>query len=150
LRGVKPPFAEAAGHCIPLGMKKPVTILATCLLSFSVLGCFSTDVPKRPGDSNNHSGSARHADGLEVTWDAGSASVDGYIIRYGAEPQSLTEEVKVPVRDLRKEVDGEFGTVYRYVLRNVPQDTRVFVKIAAYRGKQISEFSEVKGELALK
>lgn len=81
--------------------------------------------------------------GIEVTWEVPSESVDGFIIRYGSTPSSLSKEVTISATDIREERDPEFGPVYRYLIRDVGDADRLFVSIAAVKGQTISNFSEV-------
>lgn len=81
--------------------------------------------------------------GIEVTWEVPSESVDGFIIRYGTSPGSLSKEVTISATDIREEKDPEYGTVYRYLIRDVGNSERLFVSIAAVKGQNISNFSEV-------
>lgn len=89
----------------------------------------------------------RTAEGTEITWERPSNQVDGFVIRYGEEPKRLDKEVKLSVRSLREEQDPEFGSVYRYVIRNTSPVKPLYVSIAAFKGDRLSDFSESKGEL---
>lgn len=81
--------------------------------------------------------------GIEVTWEMPSEPVDGFIIRYGSSPSSLSKEVTISSRDIKEERDPEFGPVYRYLIRDVENAQKLFVSIAAVKGQSISNFSEV-------
>jgi len=81
--------------------------------------------------------------GIEVTWEIPSEPVDGFIIRYGSSPSSLSKEVTLSSRDIKEERDPEFGPVYRYLIRDVENAQKLFVSIAAVKGQSVSNFSEV-------
>ena len=81
--------------------------------------------------------------GIEVTWEMPSEPVDGFIIRYGSSPGSLSKEVTISSRDMREERDPEFGPVYRYLIRDVESAQKLFVSIAAIKGQSVSNFSQV-------
>lgn len=81
--------------------------------------------------------------GIEVAWKIPSDPVDGYIIRYGSTPDSLNNEIKVSIIQVREEQDPELGPVFRYVIKGVPDSRRIYVSIAAFKGDVISNFSEV-------
>jgi hypothetical protein len=81
--------------------------------------------------------------GIEVTWETPSEPVDGFIIRYGTSPNSLTKEVTISAADMREERDPQYGPVYRYLIRDVENSKKLFVSIAAVKGQAVSNFSEV-------
>jgi hypothetical protein len=81
--------------------------------------------------------------GIEVTWEMPSEPVDGFIIRYGSSPGTLSKEVTISARDIKEERDPEFGPVYRYLIRDVENAQKLFVSIAAVKGQNVSNFSEV-------
>jgi hypothetical protein len=81
--------------------------------------------------------------GIEVTWETPSEPVDGFIIRYGSSPSSLTKEVTISSADIREVNDPEYGPVYRYLIRDVESSKKLFVSIAAVKGQSISNFSDV-------
>jgi hypothetical protein len=81
--------------------------------------------------------------GIEVTWETPSEAVDGFIIRYGSSPNSLTKEVTISATDIREVNDPEFGPVYRYVIRDIENTKKLFVSIAAVKGQAVSNFSDV-------
>ena len=81
--------------------------------------------------------------GIEVTWETPSEPVDGFIIRYGNSPTSLTKEVTISATDIREVKDPEYGPVYRYLIRDVENAKKLFVSIAAVKGQSVSDFSDV-------
>ena len=81
--------------------------------------------------------------GIEVAWKIPSDPVDGYIIRYGATPDSRPNEVTVSIIERREEQDPELGPVFRYLIKGIPDTRRIYVSIAAFKGDVISNFSEV-------
>jgi len=86
---------------------------------------------------------AESGQGIDVAWKIPSDPVDGYIIRYGSSPDSLTNEIKVSIIQIREEQDPELGPVFRYIIKGVPESRRLYVSIAAFKGDVISNFSEV-------
>jgi len=81
--------------------------------------------------------------GIEVTWETPSEPVDGFIIRYGSSPTSLTKEVTISATDIRAVNDPEYGPVYRYLIRDVEDAKKLYVSIAAVKGQSVSDFSDV-------
>ena len=81
--------------------------------------------------------------GIEVTWETPSEPVDGFIIRYGSSPNSLTKEVTLSTTDIREVNDPEYGPVYRYLIRDVENAKKLFISIAAVKGQAVSNFSDV-------
>jgi hypothetical protein len=81
--------------------------------------------------------------GIEFTWEVPSESVDGFIIRYGSSPNSLSKEITISATDIREEKDPEHGPVYRYLVRDVEGNGPLFWSIAAVTGQSISNFSDV-------
>lgn len=81
--------------------------------------------------------------GIEITWEVPGDPVDGFIIRYGSVPTSLTKEVTISMSDIRQERDPEFGPVFRYLIRDIAPTEKIYVSIAAVKGNEVSNFSEV-------
>jgi hypothetical protein len=81
--------------------------------------------------------------GIEITWETPSEAVDGFIIRYGSSPNSLTKEVTLSTTDIREVNDPEYGPVYRYLIRDVENASKLYVSIAAVKGQAVSNFSDV-------
>lgn len=81
--------------------------------------------------------------GIEVLWETPSEPVDGFIIRYGSSPNSLTKEVTLSATDIKEVNDPEYGPVYRYLIRDVENAKKLYVSIAAVKGQVVSDFSEV-------
>ena len=85
-------------------------------------------------------------DGLAVAWEVPSEPTDGFVIRYGTSPQALDTEISVDVAELRREDDPVYGSVYRFIIEDVPAGKPLFVSIAARRGNLISEFTPTTPE----
>jgi hypothetical protein len=85
--------------------------------------------------------------GIEVTWEVPSDPVDGFVIRYGEDRTNLSKEATILRSELREERDSQYGPVYRYILRNIPDSGRVYVAVAAFKGDVISEFSDAIAEV---
>lgn len=84
--------------------------------------------------------------GIEVMWEVPSDPVDGFVIRYGEERDKLNREATIFRSELREERDSDYGPVYRYILRDIPADSRIFVAVAAFKGEAVSDFSDVVAE----
>jgi len=80
--------------------------------------------------------------GLEVVWEVPSEPTDGFVIRYGEDKANLTKEVTILLSELREEKDPIHGPIYRYVIRDLPTSTPIFVSVAAFKDNVISDFSE--------
>lgn len=81
--------------------------------------------------------------GLQVTWQVPSEGVDGFVLRYGAHPDSLKDERRLPISSLSQVDDPEFGPVFRYIISDIDPRSSLYVAVAAYKGDRISEFSDV-------
>jgi len=113
----------------------------------NTIGLFSGEanvVDTGATDSNSVNGSTSDADqqvateqipatesDVEIVWEIPKNPVDGYLVRYGDRRDSLTQELRVLNSELAKVNDPKYGSVYRYLLRNMPTDKSVFVSIAA-------------------
>jgi len=84
--------------------------------------------------------------GIEVTWEVPSDAVDGFVIRYGEDRTNLSKEATIFRSELREERDSQYGPVYRYILRDIPESGRVYVSVAAFKGDVISDFSDAIAE----
>jgi len=84
--------------------------------------------------------------GIEVTWEVPSEPVDGFVIRYGEDSTNLSKEATIFRSELREERDSQYGPVYRYILRDIPESGRVYVSVAAFKGDVISDFSDAIAE----
>lgn len=80
---------------------------------------------------------------VEVTWVVPEVTVDGFILKYGFSKEVQDQEKKVLVKDLELKKDKDHGSVYKYVVENVPQGKDVFVRISAFLGDEVSEPSDV-------
>lgn len=80
---------------------------------------------------------------IEVLWQIPTQPVDGFVIQYGYEKNTLDQQVKIATKDLEKFEDSKFGFVFRYVLGDLPLSKTVFVTISAYTGEKVSHPSEV-------
>ena len=85
-------------------------------------------------------------DGLSLAWEVPSEPIDGFVIRYGTDPDSMNTELTVSTSELRRDDDPVYGPVYRYVIEDVPPGKPLFVSIAARRGDLISEFTPTISE----
>jgi hypothetical protein len=134
-------------------MTKTFSSLALSLSLLLVSGCslFQSSTPNSDSTKILEEKAiveAQHApeapkQGIEVTWETPSEPVDGFIIRYGSSPTSLTKEVTISASDIREVNDPEYGPVFRYVIRDVENANKLFVSIAAVKGQSVSDFSQV-------
>ncbi|MCB0321712.1 MAG: hypothetical protein KDD60_12370, partial [Bdellovibrionales bacterium] len=51
-------------------------------------------------------------------------------------------EKRLQLSDIEKFDDPNFGFVYRYLLKGIPRETTLYVRLATTKGDQKSEFSE--------
>ncbi len=117
-------------------------------------GCsliFDGSKSKKPAESTTSAISAapvieKKEAGIEVTWEVPSDPVDGFLIRYGEVRTDLSKEVTILRSELREERDAQYGPVYRYILRDIPESGRVYVAVAAFKGEVISNFSDAIAE----
>lgn len=114
-------------------------------------GLFTTGAGVGSPDAEVSSAPARAprltVQGTEVVWEVPSEPVDGFILRYGEDPQHTLREVRLPIASLREERDPEYGPVYRYIIRGTPAAQLLYVSIAAFKGETVSEFSELVEEV---
>lgn len=129
-------------------MKRSLSLLFVTL-SILATGCFdqSTAIKAPTADIETEStveqAPPAKKQGIEITWEVPGDPVDGFIIRYGNVPNALTKEVTISISDIRQERDPEFGPVFRYLIRDIASTDKVFVSIAAVKGNEVSNFSEV-------
>lgn len=134
-------------------MKKLLCSIALLILPFAFSGCslFGSE----SGAGNDQPAVERTLvealaapeapkQGIEFTWEVPSENVDGFIIRYGSSPSSLSKEVTISATDIREERDPEHGPVYRYLVRDIEETGPLFWSIAAVTGQNISNFSDVQ------
>lgn len=131
-------------------MKRLHLILAVSLSLSLLSGCSAlsgktAQTPDKAADAIKHDPTAVPvipSKGIEVTWEVPGEPVDGFIIRYGDSPTTLSREVTISSTDIREENDPEFGPVYRYLIRDAADAQRLFVSIAAVKGQAVSNFSD--------
>ncbi|HMO01591.1 MAG TPA: hypothetical protein PKD37_05545 [Oligoflexia bacterium] len=78
---------------------------------------------------------------VEVIWKVPIEPVDGFIIRYGFDRNTVEGEVKLRVSEIEMVRQPPHGFVYRYVLQNLPVNERIFITISSYRGDRVSRIS---------
>ncbi len=78
---------------------------------------------------------------IEVIWEIPASPVDGYILKYGPTPENLSNSVEVQTATIEQINDPTHGKVYRYVLRNVPTEQKLFVSMASKKDGIASPFS---------
>ena len=135
-------------------MKLPISLFVALLLLTFTSGCSlvfdpsSKKAPARRGDNGSITSPVleQTESGVEVTWEVPSDPVDGFVIRYGEDKGNLTKEATIFKSELREERDSQYGPVYRYVLRDVAKEGKIYVAVAAFKGDVISEFSPAMGE----
>ena len=80
---------------------------------------------------------------IELVWKIPEQEVEGFIIEYGKDKDSLSVKEKILLQDIEKYQDKKHGLVYRHFLKEIPSGETIFVKIRAYLGEVISESSEI-------
>ena len=122
-----------------------LTLTSGCSLVFDPS---AKKASSRRGDSSTKTSPVleQTESGVEVTWEVPSDPVDGFVIRYGEDKGNLTKEATIFKSELREERDSQYGPVYRYVLRDVAKEGKIYVAVAAFKGDVISEFSPAMGE----
>jgi hypothetical protein len=80
---------------------------------------------------------------VEITWLVPEAEVDGFIVEYGYSELMQEQKVKIKTSELTKTTDSMNGEVYRYILKDIPKESPLYIKIAAYKGEITSEASPV-------
>lgn len=81
------------------------------------------------------------AENVEVLWQVESTPPEGFILKYGESPQLLSAEVRILTTELEKVSEPKFGSVYRYVIKGIQPESRLFVSIASFSGTLESAFS---------
>lgn len=135
-------------------MKKTLLATLAVLAITQSTGCsiiFDPGAPKKPAESKADGTSSipvieKKEAGIEVTWEVPSEPVDGFVIRYGEDSTNLSKEATIFRSELREERDSQYGPVYRYILRDIPESGRVYVSVAAFKGDVISDFSDAIAE----
>jgi hypothetical protein len=115
-----------------------VTQLAACTAIFNT----SPDSSKEAKREQTTPVIEQSAWGVEVIWEIPSEPVDGFVIRYGQTRDNLSKETTILRSELREESDPNYGSIYRYAIRDIPEDQSVFVSVAAFKGDVISDFSQ--------
>jgi hypothetical protein len=80
---------------------------------------------------------------IEITWQAPTDPVEGYIIRYGSTQEQLDNQEVIYVKELESIPDEKHGRIFRHNLTNIPSDQPMFVEITAFQGELQSEPSEI-------
>ena len=135
--------------------KRTLTLILLLTLLAYLSGCSllsDTETPattatdERANNSDSKTGDSKKDQGVQLTWEVPGEAVDGFVIRYGDNKNSLPKEIKLTTSQLQEESDPEYGPVYRYVLKDVVSAGPMFFSIAAYKGDRISNFSEILEE----
>jgi len=83
------------------------------------------------------------AGSVELVWSASDHGVDSFLINYGSSRDKLNQQLKLTNSDIEIYQDPSEGKVYRYVMKDIPKDKRMFVSVTAVRGETHSQPSEV-------
>lgn len=83
------------------------------------------------------------ANNIEIIWQAPGDQAQAFIIRYGTNPEALSEEKRVEASEIETINDRDFGLVYRYVLKDLPPGRDIYVSISSIHGNAISEPSSI-------
>jgi len=81
--------------------------------------------------------SEREVPGLEILFEVPSLAPEAFLIHYGYSRDNLNFEQKIPVAELVQVEHPQFGTVYRYVLENIPPDKTVYLSLSSMSGSEI-------------
>ena len=68
---------------------------------------------------------------VEVIWQVPKGPVDSYLLEYGFSADKLPHNVQIPLSQLKKVQHPIFGEVFRYQLKKLPADRRVFLRLTA-------------------
>jgi hypothetical protein len=68
---------------------------------------------------------------VEIVWEIPREPVSKYIIYYGPSSDQLDKQVTVNTNDLEQLDDAAAGFVYRYDLKGIPNNQRLFVSISS-------------------
>lgn len=135
-------------------MKRRLLLATLALVFINLQGCsswFNLGAPEAPKTGAGNSSLSqpvleKTTTGIEVTWEVPSEPVDGFVIRYGENKTQMLKEATILLSELRQERDEQYGSVYRYIIRDINSDQPVYVSIAAFKGDVISEFSDAVAE----
>lgn len=135
--------------------KRTLTLILLLTLVAYLSGCSlfsdsetpsSAETNSKASSSDSKTADSKKNQGIQLTWEVPGEAVDGFVIRYGDNKNSLPREIKLTTSQLQEESDPEYGPVYRYVLKDVVSAGPMFFSIAAYKGDRISNFSEILEE----
>jgi len=79
--------------------------------------------PRRPAVSD-----------VEILWEIPNKPVDGFVIRHGYSRDNLENSARIAAGDVEKVEDPVHGTVYHYLLKNLPPDKKVYITVSAFVG----------------
>lgn len=68
---------------------------------------------------------------VEIVWEIPREPVSKYIIYYGSAPDKLDKQVTVDTNELEQLDDAAAGFVYRYDLKNIPNNQKLYISISS-------------------
>lgn len=80
---------------------------------------------------------------VEVLWEIPQRPVNQFIVEYGFSKDALTQKKIIPISEVEKFHDPDFGYVYRCLLDNVPETARLFVRIGSEHENASIKFSSI-------
>ena len=81
-------------------------------------------------------------DAIEVLWQIPAEPVRTYFLSYGTSPESMTRRIPLSVYNLEKVNHPVYGPSYRYVLRGVDPNKKIYIRLVAENVSGESEPSE--------
>jgi hypothetical protein len=83
-------------------------------------------------------------DALEIFWRIPDVEIDGFVLSYGITQDKLTQRVRIEKGELLVVNDEIWGPVFRYLLKDVPNDQTIFFTLESFKGDQYSAPSVVQ------
>jgi hypothetical protein len=123
--------------------KYAILVFASLLHS----GCWLM-APSPTNSSMENPGTAEVAasvkDALEIFWRIPDVEIDGFVLSYGITQDKLTQRVRIEKGELLVVNDEIWGPVFRYLLKDVPNDQTIFFTLESFKGDQYSAPSVVQ------
>ncbi|MGI6681319.1 MAG: hypothetical protein ACOX3T_07560 [Bdellovibrionota bacterium] len=80
---------------------------------------------------------------VEVLWLIPNQEVEGFILSYGFDENNLNNKVQILTSELEVVSDPIYNRVYRYVLKNIPKDKKLFIQLTSFNNNEFSLPSKV-------
>lgn len=127
------------------------------LLTVFIFGCSNLDEevilpvssePQAQDTSTNEPSSvsivappSQQTENVEILWQVEENPPEGFILKYGESPELLSAEVRILTSEIEKITDPKFGSVYRFVIKGIQPESKLFVSVASFTGTKESGFS---------